>query len=953
MQNALEAGTVRVLTPEGAIAGTGFLVSSTLVLTCAHVVQSTGTGPGEKLTIEYHLSNQAAEARVLKDGWSLEDDVAVLEVLNRLPEGVFPIRLQSSAGMQGRRFQTLGYPHDGPTQVRWAQGEILGPVPVEGYANALLQIDGKQIDKGLSGAPLIDPDTRRVVGIITGYWDVVRQANSPPLRMAYAIPIETVSAIFPALKEYVTVSDLKTEYFDERDLTDKEIDHGLVQLAELLPGRAPVLVDELSSFTRALRATRGTDLKALSDSSRKERAEAINALNSLSVEVLDVSFSALCLGQLPPAYDARSPFRGLEAFRPEDHEFFFGREELTNKLIQKLKEHPFLAVLGASGSGKSSLVMAGLIPAFGRKYISFKPGAEPLSALETALASAEEDTLLVVDQFEELFTLTREDGKRQEFISRLLENTGRLAVVVTMRVDFLGEAAPYRQFKDQIEAHQVIVPPMDSAELLKAIRSQAQRVGLRFESELSQQIVDDVTGEPGAMPLLQHALWILWQRRHGRWLRTDEYRAFGGVRQAIAGTAEEVYAQCTEIERERLRDIFLRLTRLDDDTSPGLHRDTRRRVPIRDLIPLGSDPTVTILLLDKLANARLVVKSETEVEVAHETLIQHWERLTDWLDTERKTLLAYQHLRQSAREWAHASRAPDLLYPPSRLKQVDNLQKGGYSLNVDETAFVASSYSNRKRQILQKYVFWIIALILTSIVLAAFPLRPAYYALLRQRVIKASPMLELKGGNITFGTDAPRFSDEPALETRFVDTFSMETAEVTNAKYRACVQAVVCKEPKDTTYYDQPSYNEHPVVQVTLDQATTYCAWLGRRLPDTYEWERAARGLAEEERLWPWGDSPPSIDQANIIILPEPGEEWYVPKGTLPVGYLVEGATPEGIFDLVGNVWEWTSTQPGKGTYIQRGGSWDATMESVTKIKTVAVKEQLSPDEAVGFRCVQ
>lgn len=164
----------------------------------------------------------------------------------------------------------------------------------------------------------------------------------------------------------------------------------------------------------------------------------------------------------------------------------------------------------------------------------------------------------------------------------------------------------------------------------------------------------------------------------------------------------------------------------------------------------------------------------------------------------------------------------------------------------------------------------------------------------------------------------------------------------------------ICKEPKDTTYYDQSSHNDHPVVQVTLDQATTYCAWLGRRLPDTYEWERAARGLADEVRLWPWGDSPPSKDKANIIIPPEPGGDWDVPKGTLPVGYLVEGAAPEGegIFDLVGNVWEWTSTQEGEANYVQRGGSFDATMERVTKIRAPN-KDHLSLDQAVGFRCVQ
>jgi formylglycine-generating enzyme required for sulfatase activity len=493
---------------------------------------------------------------------------------------------------------------------------------------------------------------------------------------------------------------------------------------------------------------------------------------------------------------------------------------------------------------------------------------------------------------------------------------------------------------------------MDAPELLSAITGQAHRVGLRFEGDLSQQMLEDVTGEPGAMPLLQHAAWILWQRRHGRWLRAEEYRAFGGVKQAIASTAEEVYAQCTESERKRMRDIFLRLTRLDDAPT-GLHRDTRRRVAMRDLIPAGNESNLTLRLLDKLANSRLLVKTETEVEVAHETLIQHWDRLKDWLENDRNTLIIYQHLRQRASEWAQGGHIPDLLYPPSRLKQIDNLQKSGYLLNANETAFVTASQARRKSLILQKYALWISALVLAGIVLVAFPLRLAYYAVLRQQVLKESPMVELKGGNIKFGTDDPnRFSDEPVLETRYVETFFLETTEVTNAKYRVCVKVGICKEPKDTAHYDLASYNDHPVVQVTLDQAIAYCAWLGRRLPDTYEWERAARGLAEESRLWPWGDSPPSRENANII-LPLGSNQWYAPKDTQPVGFLKPGKTSEGVFDLVGNVWEWTSTQISEGVYVQRGGSWNSTMERVTKIKTIDAQHQLSPDQAVGFRCAQ
>jgi hypothetical protein len=203
----------------------------------------------------------------------------------------------------------------------------------------------------------------------------------------------------------------------DRDLTGDEIAIGLNRLETELPVRAPILRTQFQEQTRRLRPSLKTNPKSLSDHARKERVEALAQINSLCMEALDISFNALCLGEEPPEYDSRSPFRGLESFRPEDSEFFFGREALTKKLVDKINSHPFLAVLGASGSGKSSLVMAGLIPTLSSDYVIFRPGTNPLKALETV----KENTLVVVDQFEELFTLTRDVAMRKEFISKLLE----------------------------------------------------------------------------------------------------------------------------------------------------------------------------------------------------------------------------------------------------------------------------------------------------------------------------------------------------------------------------------------------------------------------------------------------------------------------------------------------------------------------------------------------------
>ena len=499
----------------------------------------------------------------------------------------------------------------------------------------------------------------------------------------------TVPAIFSRLGDRPLFDDNS-----ERALTDKELEFGLAKLAQSLPERAPVMDSLRDTLTRRLRSTLGADSKSLSESSRAERKETLDQLNSLSLEVLDLSFPALCKDEPIPSYDSRSPFRGLESFRPEDADHFFGREALSRKLVQKLNEHNFLAVLGASGSGKSSLVMAGLIPALNVPYAVFRPGAEPLAELDKALQAGPQ--LLVVDQFEELFTLSARE-QRSEFISRLLEQSKKIRVVITLRADFLGEVAPFKSLKEEVQNHQEIIPPMDEAELRRAMEGQAGCAGLHFESDLSQQMLDDVLGEPGAMPLLQHALWTLWTRRHGRWLRAEEYRAFGGVKQAIASTAEAVYARCSDFEKERLRDIFLRLTRLDESADG---RDTRRRVLLRDLIPADSDPAATTLLIKQLADARLVVVTGDEVEVAHEALIRHWERLRAWLNDDRDNLRLREGVSDAAKAWSAAPTNADLLiHRGGRLDDVLTLSKNSYfKFTSSELAYLATCVEFRARE---------------------------------------------------------------------------------------------------------------------------------------------------------------------------------------------------------------------------------------------------------------
>jgi hypothetical protein len=242
--------------------------------------------------------------------------------------------------------------------------------------------------------------------------------------------------------------------------------------------------------------------------------------------------------------------------------------------------------------------------------VAIRPGATPLVELQRALTVLPvQGGLLVVDQFEEIFTHCQDSVQRNEFFDLLLAQLSGHQVVLTMRADFWGECAAYPGLREAMKEHQEVIPPMTADELRQAMDLQTGAVGLVFEADLAATMIDEIRDEPGAMPLLQHALAELWKRRHGRWLKASEYRELGGVKQAISATAEEVYAALTEDERLRVRDIFIRLTRLDEDASRTAARDTRHRVRFRDLVPAGEDPAVTKELVHRLASRSLVVIS--------------------------------------------------------------------------------------------------------------------------------------------------------------------------------------------------------------------------------------------------------------------------------------------------------------------------------------------------------
>lgn len=552
--------------------------------------------------------------------------------------------------------------------------------------------------------------------LATGFYSRLREHGEVDLALAEACAglaerdDITVPALFSRLGGRPLFSDTLT-----RELTGAEIEYGLNELDKVLDERAPVMRPTFDRQAATLRETLGTSTGELAPAAREERDKALDEIKAICQEVLDISFSALALGDVPPDYDARPPFRGLYAFRLEDKEFFFGREELVEKLRVKLTEDNFLPVLGPSGSGKSSLVLAGLLPTLQRatpelRMAYMTPGSEPLNRLEASLAEARGSNkpwVLVADQFEELFTLCTDEGNRQAFLQRLLALAQEERVIVTMRADFWGECAPYEELKARMQARQELIAPMDATELRRAMEMQAGKVGLRFEADLSNTILEDVRGEPGAMPLLQHALLELWKRRHGRWLLAREYRELGGVQRAIARTADDLYDTLQQGERDRVRDIFVRLTRLGEDSLQGdERRDTRRRVRMDELVPAGQSPAEVIALVKRLADARLVVTNrdalsgKDEVEVGHEALIRYWPRLRQWLDEDRAKLRLREGIREAALEWESKGRDENLLvHRGSRLEEAEALaRQSRFALNELEKAYVDGCVALRERE---------------------------------------------------------------------------------------------------------------------------------------------------------------------------------------------------------------------------------------------------------------
>ncbi len=354
------------------------------------------------------------------------------------------------------------------------------------------------------------------------------------------------------------------------------------------------------------------------------------------------------------------PYRGLLPYGIDQAEDFFGRDGDIEACHAILDREGTLVVVGRSGAGKSSLVRAGIAAAAqrdGDDVAIISPGAHPVAALTDAGVIGTSRTL-VVDQVEELVTVCRDGRQRSAFLDAVVGHTASgAAVVAALRADRLGELTEHRGFARLVERGLYLLAPMSEPDLRSAIEGPARRAGLLLEPGLVDLLVEEVSHEPGALPLLSHALAQTWGQREGRTLTVAGYRAAGGIRGAVARTAENVYQGLDAEQRQGLRELLLRLVTSTDDHA------VRSPLP-RRVIPGGS-PWES--LVEVLVTARLVTSDGKVVELAHESLIAAWPRLRSWLDEDVEGQRMLRHLTVASDSWEAMGRPPSELYRGTRL----------------------------------------------------------------------------------------------------------------------------------------------------------------------------------------------------------------------------------------------------------------------------------------------
>ena len=440
----------------------------------------------------------------------------------------------------------------------------------------------------------------------------------------------------------------------------------------------------------------------------------------------------------------RNPYRGLRAFTEADAPDFFGRSAIVRQVVDRFADAGpdarFVAVVGPSGCGKSSLVRAGVVPALrdgalGEPVLvtELSPGAEPYDELEAALGRVavravrrlgdvirgssrglleaaelaipgDTDVVIVIDQFEELFTLTTHEAVRTDFLECIrvacADPDSRVRVIATLRADFYDRPLVYPRFGELLASRTEAIPPLQPDELEQAIRGPAERAGVSLEPGLVAAMIADAAHQPGALPLIQFTLTESFDRQHDGCMTLATYRELGGIVGSLSASADEAVRLASRDERHAIRQVFLRLVALGEGRS-----DTRRRVARGALDSLDIEDATIDRVLDTFGRLRILTfdrepaTREPTVEIAHEALLDAWPRLRRWIDEAREDLRQERVLIRVAGEWLAAGQDPSFLLRGARLEQAEAwLQKTDLALGHDVRRYVVASIAERTRE---------------------------------------------------------------------------------------------------------------------------------------------------------------------------------------------------------------------------------------------------------------